>query len=173
VPRVIAAAVLLLAVSCSASSSQSLLSEPLPGPTASATSGAQLQALPDLLYETVDFARASTSALGLAFKVKTKTTLVYPPGTILTQDPKSGTLVAPGQTVTLTVSAAPACDPAYPDFCIKPFLGRLRCKDLTQRNFKVLPPDPYNLDPDHNGVGCEQQSRTKGGGASPRPSPTQ
>jgi hypothetical protein len=47
------------------------------------------------------------------------------------------------------------CDPAYPDFCIKSPPPDLDCADFSQKNFKVLPPDPHNLDGDGDGVGCE------------------
>jgi len=47
------------------------------------------------------------------------------------------------------------CDPAYPDFCIKSPPPDLDCAHFTQKNFKVLPPDPHNLDGDGDGVGCE------------------
>lgn len=58
------------------------------------------------------------------------------------------------------VQAAPVapvakCDPAYPDFCIAPAPPDLDCKDIPQKRFKVLPPDPHGFDKDGNGVGCE------------------
>ena len=47
------------------------------------------------------------------------------------------------------------CDPSYPDVCIPPPPPDLDCKDITSKNFKVLPPDPHHLDRNENGVGCE------------------
>ena len=32
---------------------------------------------------------------------------------------------------------------------------RRDCSDIDQRRLTVLPPDPHNVDGDHNGVGCE------------------
>lgn len=48
------------------------------------------------------------------------------------------------------------CDAAYPDFCISQSLSNLKCQDVKQHNFKVLPPDPYNFDRNKDGVGCER-----------------
>lgn len=48
-----------------------------------------------------------------------------------------------------------ACDPAYPDVCIPPPPPDLDCRDITERNFRVLPPDPHNFDGAGDGFGCE------------------
>jgi hypothetical protein len=50
---------------------------------------------------------------------------------------------------------AGACDPSYPTVCIPPKPPDLDCKDISYRNFKVLPPDPHKFDGDHDGWGCE------------------
>ena len=47
------------------------------------------------------------------------------------------------------------CSSAYPQKCIPPAPPVLKCKDVGQKNFLVLPPDPHNFDPDGNGIGCE------------------
>ena len=47
------------------------------------------------------------------------------------------------------------CDPSYPDICIPPPPPQLDCSDIPYKDFKVLPPDPHNLDSDGNGIGCE------------------
>jgi micrococcal nuclease len=48
------------------------------------------------------------------------------------------------------------CDPSYPDVCIPPAPPDLDCKDITYRNFRVLPPDPHRFDGrDNDGIGCE------------------
>jgi hypothetical protein len=47
------------------------------------------------------------------------------------------------------------CDPSYPDFCIKSPPPDLNCADVSQKHFKVLPPDPHGFDRDGDGVGCE------------------
>ena len=55
----------------------------------------------------------------------------------------------------LSVGLKSNCSSAYPQKCIPPAPPVLKCKDITQRNFLVLPPDPHNFDPDGDGIGCE------------------
>jgi outer membrane biosynthesis protein TonB len=47
------------------------------------------------------------------------------------------------------------CSPAYPDVCIPPPLPDLDCPNISERNFRVLSPDPHRLDQDRDGIGCE------------------
>ena len=47
------------------------------------------------------------------------------------------------------------CDPAYPTVCIPPSPPDLDCRDVEQRRFRVLPPDPHRFDGEGDGVGCE------------------
>jgi micrococcal nuclease len=47
------------------------------------------------------------------------------------------------------------CDPAYPGVCIPPPPPDLDCGQISERRFKVLPPDPHRFDGDHDGIGCE------------------
>jgi micrococcal nuclease len=55
-----------------------------------------------------------------------------------------------------TPTASTNCDAAYPDVCIPPSPPDLDCKDITHRNFRVLPPDPHRFDGrDNDGIGCE------------------
>lgn len=53
------------------------------------------------------------------------------------------------------IQAQSSCDPSYPDFCLAPPPPDLDCKDVSYRNFRVLPPDPHGFDGDLDGVGCE------------------
>jgi micrococcal nuclease len=48
------------------------------------------------------------------------------------------------------------CDPSYPDFCIPKNSPDLNCRDISQRRFRVLPPDPHGFDRDGDGIGCEK-----------------
>jgi hypothetical protein len=53
----------------------------------------------------------------------------------------------------------PACDPAYPDFCIPPPPPDLDCTSpgiKEHKNFTVLSADPHRFDADHDGIGCEK-----------------
>ncbi len=54
------------------------------------------------------------------------------------------------------LQAAQDCHKSYPDVCIPSPPPDLDCKDISYRNFKVLPPDPHKFDRDQNGVGCER-----------------
>jgi hypothetical protein len=54
-------------------------------------------------------------------------------------------------------SAANQCDAAYPGVCIPSPPPDLDCKDISYRNFKVLPPDPHRFDGDKDGIGCEKR----------------
>ncbi|MEL6319442.1 MAG: hypothetical protein AAFQ57_02165 [Cyanobacteria bacterium J06626_14] len=47
------------------------------------------------------------------------------------------------------------CEDAYLDVCIPRTPPDLDCEDIEFRNFRVLPPDPHQLDEDGNGIGCE------------------
>ena len=55
----------------------------------------------------------------------------------------------------LNVGLVSRCSSAYPEKCIPPAPPVLKCKDIGQKNFLVLPPDPHNFDPDGDGIGCE------------------
>lgn len=48
------------------------------------------------------------------------------------------------------------CDPSYPQLCLSQNLSNLKCSDVKERNFKVLPPDTHGFDRDKNGIGCEK-----------------
>lgn len=58
--------------------------------------------------------------------------------------------------------AAPACEPSYPDTCLKSGIGDYDCENGSGNGpnyvsgpIEVLPPDPFGLDRDKDGVGCE------------------
>jgi hypothetical protein len=47
------------------------------------------------------------------------------------------------------------CDASYPDVCIASPPPDLNCDDITDKNFKVVPPDPHGFDREGDGTGCE------------------
>lgn len=49
-----------------------------------------------------------------------------------------------------------ACHPAYPDLCLPVNGPDLDCRNIAQRGFRALSPDPHRLDQDQDGIGCEQ-----------------
>lgn len=59
---------------------------------------------------------------------------------------------------TQTFGQSDNCDSSYPDFCIRSPPPDLNCDDIPDNNFKVLPPDPHELDGfDGDGIGCETE----------------
>jgi micrococcal nuclease len=81
----------------------------------------------------------------------------------------TGTKSSPGEQAPLTpvpqqtevtdpAGGVAGCDPAYPDLCIPPPPPDLDCSYVYDQGFRhisVLPPDPHNLDGNHDGVACE------------------
>jgi Flp pilus assembly pilin Flp len=53
-----------------------------------------------------------------------------------------------------------ACEASYPNVCVPPPPPDLDCADLEARGIplpvKVIGSDPHNLDPDHDGLGCNE-----------------
>ncbi len=47
------------------------------------------------------------------------------------------------------------CEKSYPDLCIPKGEITLTCENILERSFNVTHDDPNNLDPDGNGIGCE------------------
>jgi hypothetical protein len=66
-------------------------------------------------------------------------------------------LLSPNAPSFLAHPRTPACNPAYPTICL-PVNGKdLNCSDIPYHDFQVLLPDPYHLDSDHDGIGCEER----------------
>jgi micrococcal nuclease len=65
--------------------------------------------------------------------------------------------VAPTQEPEPAPASTDNCDPSYPGVCIPPRsqVGDLDCRDISDRRFQVIPPDPHNFDGDFDGIGCE------------------
>jgi PASTA domain len=107
----------------------------------------------------------------------------YPADTVISQSPKAGAEMLPATTVTLVVAKAkPAppppppstappppettpsqnCDPSYPDVCLDPAVEDYDCAGGTGNGpkyvegpIRVRPPDPFDLDREGDGWGCE------------------
>jgi hypothetical protein len=47
------------------------------------------------------------------------------------------------------------CDSSYPYTCISSPPPNLNCKDISDKDFEVLPSDPHGFDRDEDGRGCE------------------
>jgi len=98
-----------------------------------------------------------------------------PSATPTTAPPVAGTTPVPATTRPLPIATAPvppppasavpqpACNPAYPDACLKDGIGDYDCAGGTgngpnyvREPIRVLPPDPFDLDRNGDGIGCEQ-----------------
>jgi hypothetical protein len=62
-----------------------------------------------------------------------------------------------------TKPPAKNCDPAYPDTCLHDGIGDYDCAggsgngpNYVEGPIRVLQPDPFGLDSDHDGIGCER-----------------
>jgi micrococcal nuclease len=52
-------------------------------------------------------------------------------------------------------SQSDSCDPSYPDVCISPYPPDLNCNDISNKNFRVLYPDPHKFEREEYGIDCE------------------
>ena len=94
---------------------QAISTEPAPGTSAdkgttvllTVSSGARRVTLPDVTGEQVDTARNNLQNQGLQVSVNQVVSQSKSPGTVLSQSPGGGTMVARGSSVTLTVAKAP------------------------------------------------------------------
>jgi len=129
--------------------------------------------LPTLTGMTRAEAKQNLTDYGLKATIKYKSTDQYPGGTVISQLPKAGALVLPSTAVTLVVakarpapppSTAPAqnCDPSYPDMCLDPAVEDYDCTggqatdpSICEGPICVRPPDPFDLDREGDGWGCE------------------
>jgi hypothetical protein len=114
----------------------------------------------------------SLPALGNVSPTSTSTPTPTPAPTTPAR-PKTTRPAAPRPVVTTTVAPRPAphttsaapvrnCDPAYPNVCLRDGIGDYDCAggsgngpNYVRGPIKVLPPDPFGLDRDGDGIGCE------------------
>ena len=78
---------------------------------------------------------------------------VWDPFAAATTGPGSG---APKPAVQPRPIAGGGCDPSYPTVCIPPSPPDLDCGDISERRFRVVPPDPHRFDGEGDGIGCER-----------------
>jgi len=136
-------------------------------PTAAALV-AQLPRLPAVVGKTQTEATRILKAAGFTVSVTKEQASHGVTGTVLRMSPGAGATVEPGSRVTLVVAQvvtedAPAesnCTPGY-DPCLPPASdydcagGSGNGPKYVQGPVRVTGSDPYRLDADHDGIGCE------------------
>jgi beta-lactam-binding protein with PASTA domain len=125
-------------------------------------------------------AKAALADRGLRGTITYKATSRYRAGTVISQSRQTGAGVLPDTRITLVVAKAPPppppttappppptapprnCDPSYPDVCLDPDAEDYDCAGgsgngpkYVEGPLRVRPPDPFDLDREGDGVGCE------------------
>jgi serine/threonine-protein kinase len=123
--------------------------------------GAQPVKVPDVVGKNIDEARGQLQSAGLKVNTKDDTQSTKDPGTVTGQDPKAGTKVKPGATVTLTVAKAIE----VPDVVDMP--EDQATKALRDAGFQVRVRDSPTSNADEDGVVLDQapaagESRRRG-----------
>jgi hypothetical protein len=133
------------------------------------TPAVQKVTVPALIGMTVGRAKTSLARRHLRWRITSRRTTQYAPGTVASQSRPAGTPVLPATVIALVIAQAqpppppPAdCDPAYPDVCLGDGIGDYDCAagsgngpNYVEGPIAVRPPDPFDLDRDGDGVGCE------------------
>jgi PASTA domain len=146
--------------------------------TTAAPSTAPRVEVPALAGMQLAGAKRRLAARGLELRVRYRRTARYVAGTVISQSRRIGADVAPSAVITLVIAKAlppppttqpPAttpsrnCDPAYPGVCLDPTAEDYDCAGgsgngprYVQGPVQVRPPDPFDLDADADGIGCER-----------------
>jgi hypothetical protein len=116
---------------------------------------------------------------GLELRVRYRRTASVAAGTVISQSRRVSAGVAPSTLITLMIAKAlpppppttqppppPSsrnCDPSYPGVCLDPTAEDCDCAGgsgnrprYVQGPIQVRPPDPFDLDSDADGIGCER-----------------
>jgi beta-lactam-binding protein with PASTA domain len=123
-------------------------------------------------------AKAILADQGLRATIRYRSTARYPAGTVISQSRRTGASVGPDSRITVVIAKAPPpppttappptsaprnCDPSYPDVCLNPNAEDYDCAGgsgngplYVEGPISVRPPDPFGLDADDDGVGCER-----------------
>jgi hypothetical protein len=135
--------------------------------------------VPRLVGMKLAAAKAALGDRGLKGTVRYRTTARHPAGTVISQSRRTAAGVRPGSRITLVVAKAPPpppttappppttapqrdCDPSYPDVCLDPDAEDYDCAggsgngpEYVDGPIRVRPPDPFDLDREGDGWGCE------------------
>jgi hypothetical protein len=149
-----------------------------PATTAAPTTSPKVE-VPRLVGMTLASARQRLATNGLKLRVRYRPTARFAAGTVISQSRRIGAGVAPSSAITLVIAKAlppppttqpppppttPArnCHPSYEGACLDPTASDYDCAGgsgngpkYVQGPVKVRPPDPFDLDADADGLGCE------------------
>ena len=129
-------------------------------------------------------AKQTLADLGLEATTRSRSTDQYPAETVISQSPKAGAEVLPDSTISLVVAKTPPPppppppppstapppptttpaqgDPSYPDVCLDAAVEDYDCAggsgngpEYVEGPIRVRPPDPFDLDREGDGWGCE------------------
>jgi hypothetical protein len=135
--------------------------------------------VPEMVGMRLAKAKDTLADQGLRGTIRYKSTARYPAGTVIAQSRRTGTGVLPDSRITLVVAKAPPppqttapppsttparnCDPSYPDVCLDPNALDYDCAGgsgdgprYVRGPIRVRPPDPFDLDREDDGWGCER-----------------
>jgi PASTA domain len=136
--------------------------------------------VPNLVGMNLSRAKAILADRGLSGTIRYRSTARYLAGTVISQSRRTGARVGPDSRITVVVAKAPPpppttappppptsaprnCDPSYPDVCLNPNAEDYDCAGgsgngplYVEGPISVSPPDPFGLDADGDGVGCER-----------------
>lgn len=151
----------------------------LPSTSASPSTTLAKVNVPKLAGMKLARAKDAIADRGLAATIRYKSTARYPAGTVISQSHRAGVGVLPHSRITLVVAKAPPpppstapppptttpsrnCDPSYPDVCLDPTAVDYDCAGGSGNGpkyvsgpIRVRAPDPFDLDRDGDGWGCE------------------
>jgi PASTA domain len=137
--------------------------------------------VPGLVGMKLVTAKQRLAARGLDLRVRYRRTARFAAGTVISQSRRIGAAVDPSSAITLVIAkalppppttqppppppTAPSgnCDPSYPGACLDPTAEDYDCAGgsgngprYVQGPVQVRPPDPFGLDSDSDGIGCER-----------------
>ena len=136
--------------------------------------------VPELVGMRLTTAKAALADRGLRARVTYRSTASRPAGTVISQSRRTGAGVLPDSRITMVVAKAPppppttaprpptttparSCDPSYPDVCLDPDAVDYDCAGGSGNGpryvdgpIRVRPPDPFDLDREGDGWGCER-----------------
>jgi len=136
--------------------------------------------VPRLVGMRLASARQRLASHGLKLRVRYRPTARFAAGTVISQSRRIGAGVARSSAITLVIAKAlpppppttqpppppttpsRSCHPSYEGACLDPTASDYDCAGgsgngpkYVQGPVKVRPPDPFDLDADNDGLGCE------------------